>query len=381
MAEERENGAKKAKPKNGSPYAFMGIIIMVIIAAGIAAYYYSGNLGAQNQNNSSNANNGNNANGNAGSGTAKVQVTLVYSAKCTVCDKSNSALLLLDQKSIPYEIKAMDAEWEEGKKIVAEYGISVVPTALVDINALALYSATNKAFARQFRSVNGKYVIPESFIDGIPRQTMFLKPQSEECTAQSGFVTVDEFFDFSCASCNAARKEAEKMKRDMNSEMLFRNRNYVLRGEPSERLAVAYECAKLGGKGEEFMEMAFDGMFGEKTPLRDLISIDQNTREYYVSDEEKFLLEITGIAKKIGVQNIPSFNKCYLKDETIGIAGKNGTDAILGGKFGIKWVPTFVVDCQYVIPGADPVIGGKQSTIGNAVCLLHPELKACQKAQ
>ncbi|MFA4907708.1 MAG: hypothetical protein WC602_05550, partial [archaeon] len=275
-------------------------------------------------------------------------------------------------------LKAIDAESAEGKKLAAEYGIIAVPALLVDSNALSLYAGVDKIFGRQFAKKNGNYIVPETFLDGIPRQTMYLEPQSTECSPQSGFVTVDEFFDFKCAPCNGALPLVSRLKQDLNSEMLFRNRNYVLLGAPSERVAVAYECAKLEGKGDEFMAMAFDRMFGEKTPLRDLISIDQNTRDYYITDDQKFFDELEGIAKSIEIQNIPSFGKCYLKNETLGIAGKNGTDAIFGGKFGIKWVPTFVVDCQYVIPGADPVIGGNQSTIDNAVCLLHPELKACQ---
>lgn len=364
VEEKKEKHTNKHPAKKGQYLAVAAIIVVIaVIAAAIVIFYYPKQTPPQTP--------------PSKPPSAKVNVIIVYSSQCTVCDKTNSILLFLDQKNIPYELGLLDETTVEGKKAVKDYNIAMVPTALVDANSLALYALTDKVFAGQFQKVKGKYVVPERFYDNIPGQIMFLQPPSDECNVQKGIVTVDELFDFMCPSCNKALPEVDRMKSDFGKEMLHRYRDYVLGGAPSERIAVAYECARLQTDGNEYLHGAFDAIFGEKTPLRDLIAIDQNTRNYVVTSDENFTKELEKIAVDSNVPDINAFNKCYANGETFFIAGTSGTNAIFGGKYQAKWIPTFIIDCQYVVSGADPVIEGQQTTISKAVCLLHPELKAC----
>lgn len=91
-----------------------------------------------------------------------VKIRLVYLSECGLCEVHNSIMDVFDAKGIGYEVEKIDAASPKGKLLVAEYGIIVAPTALVEKRYLDGYPEVRDAMERQFLTKNSNYIVPEA---------------------------------------------------------------------------------------------------------------------------------------------------------------------------------------------------------------------------
>lgn len=197
--------------------------------------------------------------GQSGADSKSVGVTILYSADCKICSESHSVLDVLNDRAIPYSADRIEVSSAEGKKLVAKYNVTEVPTALVDYEKMSLYPATQKGFSEKFPRILGKFVARETNLNTAANYpVMFLG--TGDCNAGKGKIPVVLFDDFyhkiSLLGRNSVNAVLEKFGSKLDFDYVYLPVGGNLAGEDKElkqyKTAEYLECAQRQGKYLEF---------------------------------------------------------------------------------------------------------------------------------
>ncbi len=287
----------------------------------------------------------------------KVKLILVFSSECTFCDKDNSILASLKSKNVPLEIEYFDVVNDSNKEFQEKYGITMVPTGLVEINGIKRHPELFAIFEKYFKQREGFFVIPEIYLDSLPHKTMQLN-RVESCWEEKGKVKLYQFCDYLAKPCSDSIPKIKELREKFGEEMEFEFRNLV-EYVNSEKIAIAAECIKKQSidSFEKYRETVFDWRFpktgeGKDTTLKNVL--------YEAAFQS----------------NIPdwdAFDKCFNEKETEVIAGVNGIDSKIARTYALgeyHFGILHVIDCKYVVTPFEE--------LEETICSLHPELKACK---
>lgn len=161
---------------------------------------------------------------------AKVQLTVLNDKRCQNCDASQ-AVLALKKIFLNMDVKDVDASSDEGKKIVSDMGITVVPSFIFDSNIVKTYAWQSNAQLRTvFEQKNGNYkVLDEAtganfYIDENARKE-FLK--SIGVTLGDNRPQIDFFVMAYCPYGNQAEQAVAQVYKNLADKADF-NPHYVI---------------------------------------------------------------------------------------------------------------------------------------------------------
>src|SRR3989344_118531 len=195
-----------------------------------------------------------------------VKVELVYSDDCGFCRKSNTIIDVFDAKEIPDEMEEVEASTPRGIQLIADFGITSVPSALVGQKGLEFYSTEKKAMDESFVLKDGKYVVPEVNLD--QRQVyakMYL--DANECSTGSPLIELfdDPYSETSITLTNVINESVKSLGPDANLNYHYiEGRQNSIPDDVPFRLesmpGIYLRCAAEQGRFPEFNE-AFKGEY------------------------------------------------------------------------------------------------------------------------
>jgi len=287
-----------------------------------------------------------------------IEIKNFYSSECSFCEKENSIIANFksEERNIPVKVESIDLALEENKHYIEEFGLTMIPTALVNAKELEEYPLQENLIKEAFEEKNEYYVIPESYLDSLPHNLMLLEGQTE---SQQGKVFVESFSDFQCLGCAIILDSTKKAREDFAGEIIFRNKNYTVHGTESEITAIAAECAGNQNKYFEFSRYLYERAFPQVFDINKE-AVDNSTAEV--------------ISGATFVSQIPDTNLFYSCIEEKQPLEKINQEKELAKSYGINFAPSLVFDSKYIISGYK-----ESSKIEEIICKIHPELKGCQK--
>ncbi|VVC00503.1 Uncharacterised protein [uncultured archaeon] len=305
-----------------------------------------------------------------------VPVTMVYSPDCVGCRQTNSIETLFKTRQVNYSLAKVDANSGEGKALISKYGITRVPTAIIDAGKMAFYPTTMAQFdeaARQgylsFRKLKGEYVVPEYATENVFYPSYFLDKVTGICTGSKPNVV--QFDDFYSPAFTKDRRDMYNFTKDFNSEVEIRfsyTQTQYSQDNNSALGNLMLMCASQQGKYLE-MEHAMAGIYcnnpfkGDPTILTD-VEIDGcwTLSDHYGKPLSQFELDVA--AQRAGL-DVNAFKECYANREVLyNNAAQSAKDLDIG-RTGI-----FLIDCRETA-----MISG----LKGALCKMDTGIKACSK--
>jgi hypothetical protein len=154
-----------------------------------------------------------------------VEVILLYSDECTLCETGHSILDVFEDRAIPYTVDKIEASTAEGKKLIAKYNVKELPTALVDYEKIHLYTTTATGISQRFSRVMDKYVVKELNLNVDEYYPVMLLQAMEGCPAADKNVSVILFDDLytriSVVNREKINSTLEKFAGDLNFEYVY----------------------------------------------------------------------------------------------------------------------------------------------------------------
>ena len=280
---------------------------------------------------------------------AVVSLKLLYSSDCNFCDKENSIKTVFDVRGVRYQPEYIDLAKEENKKMIEEFEVKSLPTALVEAATIRDYESIYEIINASFKKKNGYFVVAENYLDSKPHNVMLLE-DAPSCNVKEGAVRIEEFANFYCSECEDEFLKVADLRQKFGKEMDFRFRHFVLDFE-QENASMAVECAKRQGKSDEYIAMLFNA------------DADFNKSDINALEE---------IAKEIKISDLNAFSKCLRAGETQSIVGLlQGYDSIYGRNLNISFLPAFFIDCRYIVVGVQ--------SLKEEICSIRTDLSACSK--
>src|SRR5262249_35155957 len=114
-----------------------------------------------------------------------IDVQLLLDTQCKFCDQNNTVLAKFTQAKMNYHSRTIDIYSDEGKALAQEFDVNSVPTALVSVKGLDQNAQIQLALQSIYHTRSGYVVVPESFLDEIPRTLTFTNPP-QSCSVKPG---------------------------------------------------------------------------------------------------------------------------------------------------------------------------------------------------
>jgi len=279
---------------------------------------------------------------------------------CKVCASQSSFELLLAQRKIVSNIETVDATSSKGKELIQKYGIQSFPTAIVSADSFqqtdaglltVLKSKLPSALKQGFLVMPEKDLMAETKV--YSSYMLAETPPTVACTIPPGKTVLWEFGDNLERATFDALPKVSSLWADFNAELEYDFKHLELYPN-SEDAAIIDECSKKVGLFPAYHKLSIER---------------RNTR----GRETWNWIEGRNIALEIGLTDENAFKQCVQSKETLPVVQtKTGEHAKLAEAFNVQQVPTFVLDCRFVI------IDSKE--LKKSICLQRPELKACRSA-
>jgi len=336
--------AKQGKKTTGFPVELAILLVVFGIVAGIAINQYFLQKPAQLPD------------GAANKGTfeeIKVELKTIYNSDCNICYRQSNIETLLQQQKTKFAAEYLDMKAVENGVLAGNYGMSSFPSSLLNWKQLKVANPKLFKDLNQLFETNGDYfVIPEA--DLIKEMQafapiIFMDPQfGELCGVKKGTVRIDEFGDYFSDYAKEMQSVMDGIKKDFNANLEYHYRSFPLANQ-SGTAAIATECARQQNKLEEFKKALFTAFFDQG---RD------------ISDKN----ELEKIAAEQNIPDLPAFNQCLEKNESIATVEK---DLLAAKQYKFFTVPSVVIDCIYATIETDDL---KQQ-----ICSIHPaDFNACK---
>ncbi|MBW3023284.1 hypothetical protein KY308_04225 [Candidatus Woesearchaeota archaeon] len=201
---------------------------------------------------------------------AKVELTVVNDKRCSNCD-TTQIVDALNNIFLNLDVKDVDASSDEGKQIVEQMGIQVVPSFVFDSNLVNTYMWQNNEQLRTiFEQKSGKYKLLDEatganfYIDENARQE-FLR--SIGVTLGDNKPQIDFFVMSYCPYGNQAEELIDQVYNELGDKAQF-DPHYVIYsnyGDESYCLDSTQEYCSMHGKQElhqDIREMCVDKYMG-----------------------------------------------------------------------------------------------------------------------
>lgn len=307
-------------------------------------------------------------------GYRSVPLTIVYSSECAGCRQTNSIEDLFKARQISYSMTKIDANSEEGRKMVARFGIDRVPAAIVDADMLSFYPSTKTQFEEAarigylgFKKANSAFVIPEYSNEEIFYPSYFIDKVGGYCA--DGRPTIVQFDDFYNPIFTKNRGQMYNFTDDFNSEakIMFSYTQTQYSSDTNSALGnIFLMCASEQGKYLE-MERAMAGIYcnnpfkGDPTMLTEPeINGCWTLSEHYGTPLSQFELDVA--AMRAGLDS-NKLKECYDKRQAYYKISANAVKEL-----GLERTGVFLLDCR------------ETTTIDllkETFCARNPSLKAC----
>ncbi|MFH1664274.1 MAG: thioredoxin domain-containing protein [archaeon] len=339
--EEPEKEEIKAKEKKSFPWIIAVLAVIFIIFAGLALNkVFFENTPKQ----------------GSFEEPALVEIKNFYSSECSFCSKENSIIANFKAKDINFSVESIDLSKEENKHYIDEFGLTVIPSALVNAASLEKYPLQENLIKKAFTQKKGYFIVPESYLDSLPHNIMFLE-KPESCNAEQGKVFVEEFSDYQCLGCAIVFDATKKAREKFAGEMIFRYKNYIVH-KNSLNAAIAAECAAKQGRFFEFNKYLFEKSFP------DVFGLESNAIDNSLPEV------INAGALVTQIPDTKAFSECVNTQEPL---EKINQETQQAKDLGVNFAPSLVVDCKYIIQGNEQI-----QKINDLICELHPELNSCK---
>lgn len=282
--------------------------------------------------------------------------SFVFNPDCKLCSQQSSFELLLKQRKLLFDVKTVDAKTAEGQELIGKFGIDSFPTVVVNANDLS------NADAALFATLQTKFPVKNSFLvlpeKDFMRETKIFSsymlkeiPKGVSCTIPSGKALLWEYGDDLEKATSDSLPIVSKLWSDFNAGLEFDFKHLSLT-PLAEKVAVIDACGKKAG-----IFPAYHRLLIEKFQTKQLQVWDWFTSR--------------NLALEAGIQDINSFLSCIDTNQTLPmVAAKTGADAQSADAYGLRQIPSFVLDCQFVILNPEKL---KEN-----ICLQHPELNSCE---
>lgn len=283
---------------------------------------------------------------------------LIVHPDCKLCPSQSSFELLLAQRKIVSNIETVDATFSNGKELVQKYGIQSFPTAIVSVDS---FQQTDSGLFTVLKSKlpsavkQGFLVMPEK---DLMRETKVYSsfmlaqvPVGVSCSVPFEKTVLWEFGDnLERATFDALPKVSQAWS-DFNAELEYDFKHLALYPN-SEDAAIIDECSKKAGLFPAFHKLSIE---------------QRNTR----GRETWNWVDARSLAYQLGLTDVNAFEQCVQSKETLPIVqSKTGEHAKLAQAYDVQRVPSFVLDCRFV------VVDSKE--LKKTICLQRPELTACE---
>ncbi|MFH1224280.1 MAG: hypothetical protein V1676_00570 [Candidatus Diapherotrites archaeon] len=302
-----------------------------------------------------------------------VKVKLFYYAGCGICEERNSILDVFDGKGVDYTVEGVEAGSEKGKLLVAGFGITSAPTALVEARYISDYPEIKTAMDGLFEVKNGNYVVPEINLNNTKNYVQFyLAEPDSTCSNEPGryealyfsdpynaiAITQKPLFDQELASLGDSIRlkyqflRSNQFGSDQNMQGLVTLAgNYLL-------------CAQQQGRFKEMNNEILAifcnaGLDDTVLTSQELITCANFSPHFGTPLSQNELDKALSRVKDIDAN---TFGGCVAKD---GLLPKSTQRALL---YGVSSSPSAVVGCAYQTGILD---------IGTALCDLNSSLPGC----
>ncbi|MBU0636203.1 hypothetical protein KKE06_04220 [Candidatus Micrarchaeota archaeon] len=290
-----------------------------------------------------------------------LDLTIVIHPDCKLCSNESSLELLLTEREKKANVTLVDATTPEGADLVQSLGIDSFPTTIV--NTVEFKDADAALFATlqtKFSIVNNSLVLPEKDLmlqTKIPAGYMLKEiPGGVACELPENKVLVWEFGDLlGNATYNSLPSVSAllALNRDTN-EIEYDFKYLYSSNSDSESVAIADACSKSFGVFETYHRGILERWHSLQLPTWNWV-------------------EQLAVAEKVGLEDLTGFQSCVEDQDPLEtVAFQTGQDTLLAQTLDLQQVPSFVVDCQFVMVNHLKLVEG--------VCQQHPELSACESA-
>lgn len=303
-----------------------------------------------------------------------VKVKLVYYEKCGICGTRNSIMDVFDAKGVDYAAENIEASSEKGKLLVAEFGVTSAPTALVEARYISNYPQIKAAMDGMFQLKGGYYLVPESNLNtGKSYSSAYLAKLDPTCTNEPGKYEVLYFSDpynpFAITQKVLFDRDLNALGNAIRLKYQFvRANSFGSDANVQAKVTLAGNyllCAQQQGKFSE-MEHEILAIFCDIVG-GDTLLTNEELMSCSISSHAKSPLEAWELKKALSrVKDIDtnSFMECVAAGDLIGKSDSRAK------AYGISGAPSVVVGCTYFTD----ILG-----IGKAVCDLNSSLQGCPK--
>ena len=313
---------------------------------------------------------------------APLKTTLIYSDDCKTCGKYNSFELLLKSNNVAYEIELIEAKTDEGKTLIEKYNIGVLPAMLIDpasvdseikVLTQAGENFSLKKILEQNR-IRDEYMIVESDLDGKLHTKYYVTNPEKSCVDNPEKADVLFFDDTYCPICIKNWAILRAIYNDFNGLVDLHygylpgatNQLVEQYGKANAEAATLNTfCAEEQGKLFEMHDKLI-GIYCDKHSDKIANDIELNAchilnKRYGKPLEQN---DIDYAVKKVGL------DANAMQDCTDNLANKLDEKAEIAKLYGIKHVPTVVLDCKYMV---------SVENLRETICAENTENEGCAK--
>ncbi len=301
-----------------------------------------------------------------------VPVTMVYSKDCAGCDTTNTFETLFVVRKIPYKLEKVEASSEEGKALVEKFGLSVLPSALIDAEKLKFYPKTVSDFdlevsKKRMKKVGRVYVAPELNLDNKVYYPVFFLNKPSFCSSSKPSVFL--FDDYYAPQFSYNRNIFYDFVRDFNG-LVDIGFFYAHTGHSADKNSqmgnIALYCASQQGKFVD-LEMKMSGIYcnnpfaGDETEL----TSPEINGCWTLSNHFGKPLNDFELGRAINRANldINKFKACFDNKEASYFSSVSVVE-----KLGFERTGLALVDCQETV---------EIFNLKKVFCAKHPDFEAC----
>ncbi len=325
---------------------YIGILLLIlgaIIGFGVRAAFFEAPVITPDQNNQN---------------PTPLNVTVFTAPNCPSCNQTTSFELLLQKRGIAFTRITKDTADPQVKTEFDSLDANSLPVVSVDLVELqARDSALLTSLTNYGQNKNGQFILEElnllpatQPINPVTIQLVSI-PQTNACTSDKP--TIIEYSDFLCEDCYNVLGQSVQLQKDFNTEIEYRFVPLTVLGQDndSELVANSYLCAVDQNTGEQYKKSIFEQFFGLNFPSWD------TERQMIAATQAK-------------VPDLNQFATCLDQNKfSSQLNPRTGTNTQQADQFKINRLPTYVIDCQYLVIAPQDIT--------KTLCELHPELTAC----
>ncbi len=314
-----------------------------------------------------------------------IKTKFIYSDDCPACLETNTLLLSFDARDINYSVERIEVSSPEGKKLIAQYGIKVIPAVLIDVKNVSEYWLLEESLSKIYPVAGDYFIVGESNLDpqtAVPK--MDLIKSDESCSAETpNMILFDDPYDFTSITHNP---EVIAFNEAFGDEVGFEFNYFPTKTiEVRQKYGIDAElavdniiCAQEQGKYFEFKKAVMDVFCDENND-------GQTTSEEYAYcanpalffyptyDEPLHASDIDKVAAMVEDLDLNAMASCLQS-----VDEKKAKMLAKAELYGINTVPAAIYNCQYrLYTKRDRAEEASLVDLGFAVCKTTPTLSTC----